>query len=178
MKARVLCLLVDGFEEIELVTPVDLLRRAGVEVVVAALHGMGATGRSGIRLTADGSLDEVADSGYDLLLIPGGPGVGELRRDGRAAALAGVFASAGKPIAAICAAPLVLKDAGLLDGRRFTAHQSVRDVLAQALDERVVIDGNLITSLGAGTAMEFGLALVSRLAGQAAADKVAADIMA
>jgi 4-methyl-5(b-hydroxyethyl)-thiazole monophosphate biosynthesis len=178
MKARVLCLLADGFEEIELVTPVDLLRRAGVEVVIAALHGTGATGRSGIHLTADTALEDVVDSDFELLLIPGGPGVGELRRDGRAAALAGEFSKAGKPVAAICAAPLILMDAGLLEGRRFTAHQSVRDVLKQALDERVVIDGNLITSRGAGTAMEFGLALVSRLAGQAAAEKVAADIMA
>lgn len=177
-KQRVLCLLADGFEEMETIVPVDLLRRAGVEVVIAALHGTGATGRSGIHVAADAALEEVADSDFDLLLIPGGPGVGELRRDGRATALAGIFAKAGKPIAAICAAPLVLMDAGLLDGRRFTAHQSVRDVLARALDDRVVIDGNVITSRGAGTAMEFGLALVSRLAGQAAADKVAADIMA
>lgn len=177
-KQRVLCLLADGFEEIETIVPVDLLRRAGVEVVIAALHGTGATGRSGIRVNADAALEQVVDSDFDLLLIPGGPGVGELRRDGRASALAGSYAATGKPVAAICAAPLVLMDAGLLDGRRFTAHQSVRDVLVLALEERVVIDGNLITSCGAGTAMEFGLALVARLAGQAAADKVAVDIMA
>lgn len=177
MKARVLCLLADGFEEIETITPVDLLRRAGVEVVIAAINGTSATGRNGIHLTADSALADVVDSDFDLLLIPGGPGVAELRRDGRAAALAGRFSIAGKPVAAICAAPLVLMDAGLLDGRRFTAHLSVRDVLAQALEERVVIDGNLITSRGAGTALDFGLALVSRLAGQAVADKVAADIM-
>ena len=177
MKARVLCLLVDGFEEMEMVTPVDLLRRAGVEVTIAALHGMGATGRNGIRIEADVALSGTYGPGYDLLLIPGGPGVGELRRDGRAATLAGGFFAAEKPVAAICAAPLVLMDAGLLEGRRFTAHASVRDVLPAALDERVVVDGNLITSRGAGTAMDFGLALVSRLAGQAAADKVAAEIM-
>jgi 4-methyl-5(b-hydroxyethyl)-thiazole monophosphate biosynthesis len=178
MNKRVLCLLADGFEEIETIIPVDLLRRAGVEVVIATLRGTDATGRSGIRLTADAVLKEVVDSDFDLLLIPGGPGVGELRRDGRPAELAGEFSKAGKPVAAICAAPLVLMDAGLLDGRRFTAHQSARDVLMEALDERVVIDGNLITSRGAGTAMDFGLALVAHLAGQAAADKVAADIMA
>jgi 4-methyl-5(b-hydroxyethyl)-thiazole monophosphate biosynthesis len=178
MKKRVLCLLADGFEEIETVTPVDLLRRAGVEVVIAALRGTGATGRSGICLTADAALEDVSDSDFDLLMIPGGPGVGELRRDGRAAGLAGAFHKAGKPVAAICAAPLVLMDAGLLDGRRFTAHQSVRDVLTEALDKRVVIDGNLITSRGAGTALDFGLALVSHLAGKATAEKVEADIMA
>jgi 4-methyl-5(b-hydroxyethyl)-thiazole monophosphate biosynthesis len=178
MKKRVLCLLADGFEEIETITPVDLLRRAGVEVVIAALHGTAATGRSGIRVNADAALEEVLDSDFDLLLIPGGPGVSGLRGDGRAAELASAFHKAGKPVAAICAAPLVLMDAGVLDGRRFTAHQSVRDVLVPALDERVVIDGNLITSRGAGTALEFGLALVRHLAGEAAAEKVAADIMA
>lgn len=159
-------------------TPVDLLRRAGVEVVIAALHGTAAVGRSGIRIEADASLVDVSNRDFDLLLIPGGPGVGELRRDGRAASLAREFAAAGKPVAAICAAPLVLADAGLLDGRRFTAHQSVRDTLPGALDERVVEDGRLITSRGAGTAMDFGLALVARLAGREVAARVAADIMA
>jgi 4-methyl-5(b-hydroxyethyl)-thiazole monophosphate biosynthesis len=178
MKTRVLCLLVDGFEEIELVTPVDLLRRAGVEVMIATLHGTGAVGRSGIRIMADGELSDIRNSDFDLLLIPGGPGVGKMRRDGRAAELAREFSAAGRPVAAICAAPLVLADAGLLDDRRFTAHQSVRETLVHALDGRVVLDGNLITSRGAGTALDFGLALVARLVGQAAADKVASDIMA
>ena len=177
MKKRVLCLLVDGFEEIEFVAPVDLLRRAEVDVTTAALHGAGATGRSGIRVEADVSLADVYSEGFDLLLIPGGPGVGELRRDGRAAAMARDFCSAGKPVAAICAAPLVLMDAGLLDGRRFTAHQSVRATLTAACDERVVVDGNLITSRGAGTAIDFGLAIVTKLTSQAVADRIGGDIM-
>jgi 4-methyl-5(b-hydroxyethyl)-thiazole monophosphate biosynthesis len=178
MKTRVLCLLVDGFEEIEMITPVDLLRRAGIEVVVASLQRKTAVGRSGIRVEADVSLVSLDTARFDLLLIPGGPGVANLRKDGRAATLAREFSKAGKPVAAICAAPLVLMDAGLLDGRRFTAHQSVRKTLPGALDERVVEDGILITSRGAGTAMDFGLALVARLAGQSAADRVAAEIMA
>ena len=178
MKPRVLCLLVDGFEEIELVTPVDLLRRAGVEVVIAALHGGAATGRGGIRLEADAALADLDPGTFDLLFIPGGPGVGDLRSDGRAAVLAREFAAAGKPVAAICAAPLLLMDAGLLEGRRFTAYQSVRAELGGGLDERVVVDGDLITSRGAGTALDFALALVARLAGQSAADRVADEIMA
>ena len=177
MKKRVLCLLVDGFEEIEFVAPVDLLRRADVEVVVAALHGTTATGRSGIRVMADATLADIYAPGFDLLLIPGGPGVGELRRDGRAAVLARDFCSAGKAVAAICAAPLVLMDAGLLDGCRFTAHQSVRGTLTSACDERVVVDGNLITSRGAGTAIDFGLAIVARLTSQAVADRIGGEIM-
>ncbi len=178
MKKRVLCLLADGFEEIEFAAPVDLLRRAGVEVLVAALNGTGANGRSGIRVTADATLGQLSHDDFDLLLIPGGPAVAELRRDGRAASLALAFAAAGKMVAAICAAPLVLHDARLLDGRMFCAHHSVVDQLPSALKQRVAEDGNLITSRGAGTAIDFGLALVARLTDEATAGKIAADIMA
>lgn len=178
MKARVLCLVTDGFEEIEMVTPVDLLRRAGVEVVVAAIHGVEVTGRSGIRVAADTNLAGTSVADYDLLLIPGGPGVAELRSDGRAAALAREFADAGKSVAAICAAPLVLHDAGLLESRRHTAHRSVCETLVEATGARVEEDGFLITSRGAGTAMDFALAIVARLAGSAVAEKIASDIMA
>lgn len=178
MKPRVLCLLTDGFEEMETVTPVDVLRRAGIEVVIASLHRKLAVGRCGIRVEADVFLAGLDVSGFDLLLIPGGPGVADLRKDGRAAALAGQFAAAGKPVAAICAAPLVLMDAGLLGGRRFTAYHSVREELGGGLEERVVVDDGIITSRGAGTALDFALVIVAQLVGQAAADEVAAEIMA
>jgi len=178
MKARVLCLLSDGFEEIEMITPVDLLRRAGVEVVIAALHHKTCAGRCGIRVEADALLADLDPGAFDLLLIPGGPGVAKLREDGRPAVLAKQFHEHGKTVAAICAAPLVLMDAGLLEGGSFTAHQSVRETLAYAVEARVLVDDLLITSRGAGTAMDFGMALVTRLAGQAAADRVAAEIMA
>lgn len=179
MSNRVLCLLVDGFEEIELVTPVDLLRRAGVEVTLAALENREVTGRNGMRLIADVLLvDELPDA-YDVLLLPGGPGVAALRADGRPAALARLFSSADKWVAAICAAPLVLKDAGVLGGRRFTAHASVRTELPEAIgSERVIVDDNLITSAGAGTALDFGLALVEALCGEKMAAEVAASIHA
>lgn len=178
MKKRVLCLLTDGFEEIETVTPVDVLRRAGIEVVIASLHRKIAVGRCGIKVEADASLAGLDTSRFDLLLIPGGPGVGDLRNDGRAAGLARDFAAAGKPVAAICAAPLVLMDAGLLKGRRFTAYHSVREELGGGLDDRVVVDAGIITSRGAGTAMDFAMAIVAHLAGQSAADQVAEEIMA
>ncbi|MEO7099552.1 MAG: DJ-1 family glyoxalase III [Luteolibacter sp.] len=178
MSKRVLCLLVDGFEDIETVTPVDLLRRAGVEVIIASLGEGINTGRCGIRIQADAVLADVNPESFDLLFIPGGPGVAELRRDGRPASLAREFHAAGKTVAAICAAPLVLKDAGLLDGRRFTSHDSVYEELPGVIDERVVVDGNFITSRGAGTAMDFGLALVEHLAGKSAADDVARAVMA
>lgn len=171
-------MLVDGFEEIEAVTPIDLLRRAGAEVTIASLREGPVTGRCGIRIEADVLLSEVDPDSFDLLLIPGGPGVAELRSDGRPVLLARDFNAAGKIIAAICAAPLVLKDAGLLDGRRFTSHDSVHDELPGVTDERVVVDGNLITSRGAGTALDFGLALVRHLVGEAAVADVERAIMA
>jgi 4-methyl-5(b-hydroxyethyl)-thiazole monophosphate biosynthesis len=180
MPQRVLCLLVNGFEEIETVTPVDLLRRAGVEVVMASLTGDRlVTGRCQMTVQADALFnDVVAAEDFDLLFLPGGPGVKTLRTDGRAARLASAYHRAGKPVAAICAAPLLLADAGLLAGRRFTAHFSTVNELPQALAaEAVVEDGLLITSRGAGTALEFGLALVRRLSGETVAVEVARSIM-
>jgi 4-methyl-5(b-hydroxyethyl)-thiazole monophosphate biosynthesis len=180
MKKRVLCLLFPGFEEIEIVAPVDLLRRAGVEVIVASLTGEKlVTGRCNITLQADVALDDVTNQEFDLLLIPGGPGIKEVRADGRVAKLAQATARSGKPVAAICAAPTVLKDAGLLAGKRFTSHAGVLPELPESLvQERVVEDGGLITSRGAATAVDFGLALVRRLCGETAVAEVAKGIMA
>lgn len=180
MRKRVLTLLFPGFEEIETLTPVDLLRRAGAELVLASLTGDKlVSGRSGVTVQADAALSDVADQPFDLLLIPGGPGVKALRADGRPAALAKAFVQASKPVAAICAAPTVLADAGVLAARRYTAHFSVHEELPLALGgERVVEDEPVITSRGAGTALDFGLALVRRLFGAAKADEVAKAIMA
>jgi len=179
MKKRILCLLVPGFEEIETIAPVDLLRRAGAEVVLASVNGdLLVAGGRGVVLQANVTLAEVVEQSFDLLFIPGGPGVDALREDGRAAQLAKTYAQAGKPVAAICAAPTVLADAGLLAGKRFTAHFSVHAELPGVLaGERVVKDGNLITSRGAGTAVEFGLALVTELFGGAKAKEIADAIM-
>lgn len=177
---RVLCLLAEGFEEIETIAPVDLLRRAGAEVVMASITGsIHVTGRCAITLHADALLDGLDTEAFDLLLIPGGPGVKALRQDGRPATLAASFASHGKKVAAICAAPAVLQDAGLLTGRRFTAHFSMHGELPGADGaERVVVDGPVITSRGAGTAIEFGLELIAQLFGTTKVDEVAASIMA
>lgn len=178
MMKRVLLLLMNGFEELEALAPVDVLRRAGVEVVMASLgEGIHVTGRCGVTIHADTVLEQV-EGEFDLLVIPGGPAVKGMRADGRAAGLARAFVAVGKPVAAICAAPTVLADAGLLEGRRFTAHDSVWAELPGALgDEKVVEDGLILTSRGAGTALEFGLALVARLCGPEAADAVARAVM-
>jgi protein deglycase len=179
MNKRVLCLIGPGFEEIELVAPIDLLRRAGAEVVIASVPGdIHLTGRGGITLHADTALTEVIKQEFDLLLIPGGPGVKELRLDGRPAQLARSFADKGKLVAAICAGPTILADAGLLADKRYTAHFSVNEELPQALSGREVVeDGNVITSRGAGTALTFGMALVRRLYGEAKAQEVSRAVM-
>ena len=163
----VLAILAEGFEEIEAVAPIDLLRRAGADVTVAALgDGIHVTGRSGLTLHADTTLTAViaASRDFDCVFLPGGPGVKHLRADPRVRSLVLRQHAAARWLAAICAAPTVLHDAGLLAGRRYTAHDSVAGELPALLaEERVVVDGHLLTSRGAGTALEFGLLLVENL---------------
>ena len=177
---HVLVLLAEGFEEIEAITPIDLLRRAGAEVFVAALvDGLHVTGRSGITVHADTTVSSIETRLFDAIFLPGGPGVKHLRADPRVRGLLQRHAAAGCWIAAICAAPTVLHDAGLLDGRRYTAHPSVVNELPDAIvGERVVIDGQLITSRGAGTTLEFALQLVEQLVSREKAAEVAASICA
>lgn len=174
----VLAILAEGFEEIEAVTPIDLLRRAGVEVTVAALaDGIHVTGRSGLTMHADTTLAAAEAREFDCLFLPGGPGVKPLRADPRVRALALRHHAAGRWLAAICAAPAVLHDAGLLAGRRYTAHFSVANELPAILaHERVVEDGRLLTARGAGTAIDFGLLLVAKLLSPAKAAEVAQSI--
>jgi 4-methyl-5(b-hydroxyethyl)-thiazole monophosphate biosynthesis len=175
-----LTLLADGFEEIEAITPVDLLRRAGVEVTVASLADhRHVTGRSGITVHADAALSEIGDRLFDLLFLPGGPGVKNLRADPRVRAVVERHAAAGRQLAAICAAPTVLNASGLLEDRRYTAHFSVAAELPQIIaDRRVVADGNIFTSRGAGTALDFGLLLVEKLVSADKAGEVARAICA
>ena len=161
----VLVLLADGFEEIEALAPVDLLRRAEIDVTVASLsENRHATGRSGLTAHADAALSTVQGQVFDLLFLPGGAGVKNLRADPRVRELVQQQHAAGRWLAAICAAPTVLNDCGLLAGKRYTAHFSVANELPAILAaERIVTDGKITTSRGAGTAVEFGLHLVALL---------------
>ncbi|HVU17611.1 MAG TPA: DJ-1 family glyoxalase III [Candidatus Didemnitutus sp.] len=174
----VLVILAEGFEEIEALAPVDLLRRAGVEVRTASLtENRMVKGRSGIVVQADVALAEMKPELADMIFLPGGPGVKNLRADPRVAALARKYFDDGRWVAAICAAPTVLHDAGLLKGRRYTAHFSVADELKDILsEERVVDDGRLTTSRGAGTAVEFGLHLVALLISDSKAAEISKAI--
>lgn len=175
---KILAFLKNGFEELELVAPVDVLRRAGLEVVTASCEeSLGVLGKNGVVLVADALLDDCKSNDYDCLLIPGGPGTAAMRQDARVIKAVQEAQESGKWIAAICAAPLVLKDAGVIQSRPHTAHFSAADELpGMDSDSAVVISGNLITSQGAGTALPFGLAIVSALLGERAAEDVSKSI--
>jgi len=167
---RVLVPLAEGFEELEAVTLVDILRRAGAEVVVAALAGSPVTGAHGIRLAADATLADVERQDFDLVALPGGmPGAQHLKDDPRIAAIIRRQHGAGRPVAAICAAPMVLDAAGVLAGRRATSYPGFLDGAAsvQVVGDAVVVDRGVITSRGPGTALDFALALVEQLEGRA-----------
>ena len=176
----VLAILPEGVEELEAIAPIDLLRRAGVGVTVAALgETIHVTGRNALTLHADTPLSAVGDKLFDLLFLPGGPGVKLLRADPRVRAAVLAHHDAGRWLAAICAAPTVLNDAGLLAGRRYTAHFSVAAELSALLaDERTVADGRILTSRGAGTAIDFGVLLVEKLCGRERAQEITQSICA
>jgi 4-methyl-5(b-hydroxyethyl)-thiazole monophosphate biosynthesis len=174
----VLVILADEFEEIEAFAPVDLLRRAQIDVTVASLNeNRHATGRSGVTAHADVALSAADGKLFDLLFLPGGAGVKHLRADPRVGRAVSRHHEGGKWLAAICAAPTVLNDCGLLRGKRYTAHFSVASELPDILaGERIVTDGKITTSRGAGTAVEFGLHLVSLLNGQDKANEIGKSI--
>jgi 4-methyl-5(b-hydroxyethyl)-thiazole monophosphate biosynthesis len=176
----VLVIVAEGFEEIEAVTPIDVLRRAGADVRVAALaEGIHVSGRNGITIHADTTLAALEGIRFDCIVLPGGPGARWLQEDPRVAALLRRQIESDGWIAAICAAPVVLKAAGILDGLRHTAHFSVSAELPDALTgERVVTDGRLITSRGAGTALDFGLLIVEKVFSREKAAEVAKSISA
>jgi 4-methyl-5(b-hydroxyethyl)-thiazole monophosphate biosynthesis len=172
---RVLVPLAEGFEELEAVTIIDILRRAGIEVVVAALAGGTVTGSHGIRLTADTPLAALAEQDFDMIALPGGmPGADHLKKDPRVAEIVQRLHAKGRPVAAICAAPMVLAAAGVLDGRRATSYPGIlKDAdRTTVTGEAVVVDGGVITSRGPGTALDFALALVEALSGSAVRESI------
>jgi 4-methyl-5(b-hydroxyethyl)-thiazole monophosphate biosynthesis len=169
---EVLVLLAEGFEEIEAVTVIDLLRRAGIAVSTAALGKRRVRGSHDIPIEADAELSELEDRLFDAVVLPGGmPGADHLRQDERVISLLRRHAADGRYVAAICAAPGVLAHAGLLEGRRATSFPGFLNPDSAAGLEiesgSVVIDRRIVTSRGPGTAMDFALSLVELLQGPA-----------
>jgi len=196
---KVVVPLAEGFEEIEFVTIVDILRRAEVEVVTASLGKRTRKGEEkekrkgeekeirtvegshGIRVVPDAAIDEIGPDDFDAVVLPGGfPGFVTLGEDERVLDLVRRMDKAGKYVAAICGAPSVLIKAGVVEGKRATIHPAGRGDLRdeQYVDDRVVVSGKLITSKAAGTAMEFALRLVGEFVGEERMKKLKEEILA
>ena len=180
---KVLVPLAPGFEEIEAITVIDILRRAGVEVVVAGTQPGPIEASRKTKHLPDCTLDEVRAEDFDMLILPGGqPGTNNLRQDPRIKRIIETLAAQNRYLTAICAAPTVLSAYGVLKGRTATSHPSVRAEVAQASarisDDRVVVDGPVITSQSAGTAMEFAFKLVEILCGPEKAAEVNRGVLA
>lgn len=175
--SHVLVPLAQGCEELEAITITDLLVRAGVEVTTCGLDDQPVKASRGATIIPDVSIDEVVDNNFDMIVLPGGlPGADHLRDDARVQSIIKRHAQAGRHIGAICAAPRALASAGLLSGRKVTSYPGTLDAVdddsIERSDEAIVIDGNIITSRGPGTAMDFALSLVELLEGRQKRDEV------
>lgn len=178
---KVLVPLAPGFEEIETVTVVDILRRAGARVVLAGTEEGLIEGSRGVKIMADSHVDQIDPHDFDLIVLPGGqPGTTHLQKNPRVLEILKKMHQANKQIAAICAAPMVLQTAGILKDCAITSHPSVREHLEEVKysESRVVIDGNIITSRSPGTALEFALKLVEILFGKDRMEAVNAGVLA
>lgn len=182
MKKNVCVLVADGSEEMEVVITVDVLRRAGIGVFLAGVGEetrMVTTSR-GVRIAPDGAWDPAEAMRFDALVIPGGiGGTQTMRQDESVKQAVREFAQAGKIVAALCAGPTVLQDAGVLAGRTYTSNPGSRAELTAGawVDRPVARDGNLVTSQAPGTAFAFALALIEILDTPEMARKVASGML-
>ncbi len=175
---RVLVPLAEGFDEIEAMTVIDVLRRAGLDVVVAGLPGTMIKGRSGVKIMTDTRIDEVDHKEFDCLVLPGGnPGYINLGKSKKVAEIINDFDNQKKPIAAICGAPSILAKHGVLDDRRATIYPGMEREIPRPRNANVVTDGHIITSQGPGTAMEFALEIVKMLSGNSKVQEVKRDLV-
>ncbi|MBU4200169.1 MAG: DJ-1/PfpI family protein [Verrucomicrobia bacterium] len=174
----VLVPLADGSEEMEAVIAIDVFRRVPWSVTSVGIRPGVVTGSRRVRLVPDAVWTEVEPSAFDILVIPGGQaGAEALSRDERILEAVRFFVTAGKWVAAICAGPLVLQAAGVLAGRRATCHPAVTLTQTERREDRVVVDGRLITSQGPGTSFEFVLAIVREVEGTAKAAELAKSMV-
>jgi 4-methyl-5(b-hydroxyethyl)-thiazole monophosphate biosynthesis len=177
---KVVLFLATGFEEIESMSIVDTLRRADIEVVIAGLQEGAIEGSRGVNVIPDRSIDKVALEEVAAVILPGGsPGYINLGRDRRVRDLVTRAFEEGRIVAAICGAPTVLADLGILKGKKATVYPGKEAELtgAEPVNERLVVDGTVVTSQGPGTAIEFGIKLIELLVGKQRAQEVKDDLV-
>ena len=171
-----------GFEETEALTTVDLLRRAGIQAItVSATNSNMVTGAHAIPVVADIKLDETCFSNGDAVILPGGqPGVDNLKACERIIKIIEAAYEKGKIIGAICAAPMILGELGILKGRKATSYPGCLDAAcgADISEDKVCVDENIVTSRGVGTAIDFALELIKMMEGAEKADEVRKSILA
>ena len=178
---KVVIFIADGTEEVEALTPVDILRRAGAEVTVAGVGGMTLTGSHGIRIIADVSAGEINGEEYDMVILPGGmPGTKHLDASPAVERCLASVSARGGLLAAICAAPMILGRLGYLVGKSAVCYPGFESHLAGATlsEKKVCRDGTVITAVGAGAAMEFALTLVEALFGGRTEEQVRRSVLA
>ncbi len=177
---KILVPLADGFEEIEAVTVIDVLRRAGLTVTTAALSGLDVKGSHGIIMKADTSLSECDPSMFDAIALPGGPGTKNLRDSDRLIEFIKAINAKNGVCAAVCAAPTVLAKAGILKGKRVTCFPGEEAGLDGGVHSgaNVEIDGRIVTGKSAGTALVFALMLVKAFLGKDAAAQMKSKLYA
>ena len=178
---KILVPLAEGFEEIEAITIIDLLRRAGAEVIIASLEKRNVQGSHGLKVIADTVIDEVINDNFEMVVLPGGvPGAPNLMGDTRIIKLLKDQAANNKTSAAICAAPAVLQEAGLTKSKKITSHPAWADRMTTAIHTgaRVESADLLVTGQAAGSAMEFSFKLIEHLFGAEKVAEVNAEVLA
>lgn len=173
--------LAEGFEEVEALCPLDIIRRAGVEIVTVGIGGKNVKGAHGITVVADITDEEFVGKDIDMVILPGGmPGTLNLSASDTCMSAVKKAYESNKYVAAICAAPSILGSLGMLEGKNAVCYPGFEDALAGAavLTDGVCVDGNIITAAGMGVALEFGLKLVELLTDKALSDKIYNSVQA
>ena len=175
---RVMIPLANGFEEIEAFTVVDVLRRAKIKVDMVGVIGSVIQSKHGVKVIVDRTLNQINPEDYDAIILPGGsPGYQNLGRSAKLMEILKTFNTQNKLIGAICGAPTILAKEGLLDDKRATVYPGFERMLAYPRNGPVVVDGNIITSQGPGTAMDFALKIVEKILNPAEAQRLRKELV-
>jgi len=175
---KAVILMPEGFEDIEAIAVIDILRRAGIDLKTAGVNASIIKSASGMKVYTDIRLVDVSVNDYDALILPGGnPGYLNLMNHSGVIKLIREFSDKGKILAAICGGPMALNKAGVVKDKRVTAYPGFEKEFDMPRSDPVVVDGNIITSQGPGTAIKFALAIVEKLSGSSVADKVRKHIL-